>query len=116
MRIVLVEDIADNREMLQAILELDGHIVTVAENGESGCRAILEQQPDLALIDIGLPGIDGYEVARQVRQGAQSNKLKLVALTGYGQHSDVVRALASGFDAHLVKPVKPDELAALLQS
>lgn len=115
-RIVLVEDIEDNREMLQAILELDGHQVIAAENGETGCQAIIEQQPDLALIDIGLPGIDGYEVARRVRQSSLGNKVKLIALTGYGQHSDIVHALASGFDAHLVKPVKPDELAALLQS
>jgi two-component system CheB/CheR fusion protein len=115
-RIVLIEDIEDNREMLQAILELDGHQVIVAENGETGCRTIIEEQPDLALIDIGLPGIDGYEVARRVRQSSLGSTVKLVALTGYGQHSDVVHALACGFDAHLVKPVNPDELAALLQS
>lgn len=116
LRIVLVEDIEDNREMLQAILELDGHQVFAAENGETGCRDIIEQQPDVAIIDIGLPGIDGYEVARRVRQSSLSNRVKLIALTGYGQHSDVVHAMASGFDAHLVKPVNPDELAALLLS
>lgn len=115
-RIVLVEDIDDNREMLKAILELDGHKVIAADNGESGCGAILEHQPDLALIDIGLPGIDGYEVARQVRKNLTGKDVKLVALTGYGQQSDIAHALAAGFDAHLVKPVNPIQLAALIDS
>jgi two-component system CheB/CheR fusion protein len=115
-RIVLVEDIDDNREMMKAILELDGHEVIPAENGEAGCDAILQHRPDLALIDIGLPGIDGYEVARRVRQSPVCGRVKLIALTGYGQQSDVTHALAAGFDAHLVKPVNPRELSALIQS
>jgi CheY-like chemotaxis protein len=102
--------------MLKTILELDGHQVIAADNGEAGCGAILEHQPDLALIDIGLPGIDGYEVARQVRKNPSYNQVKLVALTGYGQQSDIAHALAAGFDAHLVKPVNPNQLAALIDS
>jgi two-component system CheB/CheR fusion protein len=115
-RIVLVEDIDDNREMLQSILELDGHEVFTAMDGEAGCEAILTQIPDIALIDIGLPGMDGYEVARRVRRNSNCENVRLVALTGYGQSSDIANALAAGFDAHLVKPVDPHSLAAILES
>jgi two-component system CheB/CheR fusion protein len=115
-RIVLVEDIDDNREMLQSILELDGHQVIAAMDGEAGCDAILSHKPDLALIDIGLPGIDGYEVARRVRRDPSCQKVRLVALTGYGQSSDIANALAVGFDAHLVKPVDPNLLASIIES
>lgn len=114
-RIVLVEDIDDNREMLQSILELDGHEVIAAMDGEAGCEAILSYTPDVALIDIGLPGMDGYEVARRIRKAPISNRVRLVALTGYGQSSDIAQALAAGFDAHLVKPVDPNVLAAMLE-
>ena len=115
-RIVLVEDIDDNREMLQAILELDGHQVIAAMDGEAGCDAILKYKPDVALIDIGLPGIDGYEVARRVRRDPSCNMVRLIALTGYGQTSDVANAEAAGFDAHLVKPVDPNSLAMAIDS
>jgi two-component system CheB/CheR fusion protein len=115
-RIVLVEDIDDNREMLQTILELDGHEVIAAMDGEAGCDAILSHKPDVALIDIGLPGIDGYEVARRVRRDQNCHKTRLVALTGYGQSSDIANALAVGFDAHLVKPVDPHLLANIIAS
>lgn len=115
-RIVLVEDIDDNREMLQAILELDGHQVIAAMDGEAGCEAILRHKPDIALIDIGLPGIDGYEVARRVRRDPNCNMVRLIALTGYGQTSDIANALAAGFDTHLVKPVNPKSLAMAIDS
>ena len=115
-RIVLVEDIDDNREMLQACLELDGHQVISAKDGEAGCDAILVHKPDVALIDIGLPGIDGYEVARRIRRDAGCSKVRLIALTGYGQQSDVANAMAAGFDAHLVKPVDPNALAVVISS
>lgn len=115
-RIVLVEDIDDNREMLQAYLELDGHAVISAKDGEAGCDAILVHKPDVALIDIGLPGIDGYEVARRVRLDAACNEVRLIALTGYGQQADVATAVAAGFDAHLVKPVDPHALAIAIGS
>lgn len=115
-RIVLVEDLEDNREMLQAVLELDGYQVTSFMDGEAGCEAIISHKPDVALIDIGLPGIDGYEVARRVRSDATCAHVRLIALTGYGQPSDVTNALAAGFDAHLVKPVDVAQLGKLLQS
>jgi two-component system CheB/CheR fusion protein len=114
-RIVLVEDMEDNRTMLKSILELDGHEVIAAENGEAGCKAILANVPDVALIDIGLPGIDGYEVARRVRSDPACNSVRLIALTGYGQKSDIANAFAAGFDAHLVKPIDPSELATVLE-
>jgi two-component system, chemotaxis family, CheB/CheR fusion protein len=114
-RIVLVEDIDDNREMLQSILELDGHEVIAAMDGEGGCDAIVTHKPDVALIDIGLPGIDGYEVARRVRRDAACQSVRLIALTGYGQSSDIANAMAAGFDAHLVKPVDPNLLATMLE-
>lgn len=114
-RIVLVEDIDDNREMLQSILELDGHEVVSAMDGEAGCDAIRSFKPDIALIDIGLPGIDGYEVARKVRLDSSCEKVRLVALTGYGQSSDIANARAAGFDAHLVKPVDPTALAKIIE-
>ena len=114
-RIVLVEDIDDNREMLQAILELDGHDVISAMDGEAGCDAILQHRPHVALIDIGLPGMDGYEVARRVRRDPACKQVRLIALTGYGQPADVAAALSAGFDAHLVKPVNPDALSTILQ-
>ncbi len=115
-RIVIVEDIDDNREMLKAILELDGHEVIAATDGESGCDAILTHKPGVALIDIGLPGVDGYEVARRVRRDPAGGKILLVALTGYGQSTDVANAAAAGFDSHLVKPVDPNELAKLIDA
>lgn len=115
-RIVLVEDMVDNREILQKILEIDGYQVTAAADGEAGYAAIVANRPDIALIDIGLPGIDGYEVARRVRLESSLNQVRLVALTGYGQQSDVARALAAGFDTHLVKPVDPQKLEQTILS
>ncbi len=113
-RVVLVEDNHDTREMLQAILKLEGFCVAVAKDGQEGLDIILEQRPDWALIDIGLPIIDGYDVARRVRQQLNDPDLQLVALTGYGQASDRLAVLRAGFDAHLVKPVDPEELVRLL--
>ncbi|MBX3421151.1 MAG: PAS domain S-box protein [Pirellulaceae bacterium] len=115
-RIVLVEDIEDIREMLQAILELDGHRVITASDGELGLVAIMQHCPDIALIDIGLPGIDGYEVARRVKQNPDYAGVRLVALTGYGQQADIDLALQAGFDTHLIKPVNPKVLAAILST
>lgn len=114
MQVVLIEDLEDIREMLQAILELDGFQVTTAADGAMGCQAILSLRPQVALVDIGLPGMDGYEVARRVRQNPECDRVRLVALTGYGQPADVEKAFAAGFDDHLVKPIDPVALARLL--
>ncbi len=114
-RIVLVEDIDDNREVLQAILELEGYEVIAAADGEAGCEAIVKHKPSLALIDIGLPGMDGYEVARRVRHHPGCENIRLIALTGYGRPDDVATAISAGFDAHLVKPVDPDRLTSMIE-
>jgi PAS domain S-box-containing protein len=111
--ILLVEDNADAAEMLRAALELGGHTVSVWGDGADGVEAAVRERPDVMLVDIGLPGLDGYEVARQVRV-ALGDSVMLVALTGYGQPEDRRRALDSGFDAHLVKPVDPTELADII--
>ncbi|MGB7325453.1 MAG: response regulator, partial [Rubripirellula sp.] len=113
--IVLIEDIEDSRKMLASLLTLDGHVVFAHVDGETGAHAIAQHRPDIALVDIGLPGIDGYEVARLTRNNDDCKSTFLIALTGYGQQTDVEKALAAGFDAHLVKPIDPDELTKRLQ-
>jgi PAS domain S-box-containing protein len=110
-RTLLVEDNDDAREMLRTLLELDGHTVYEASNGIAGLAAALEHRPDLAVIDIGLPEMDGYEVARRLRASESLKAIRLIALTGYGQADDARRAHEAGFDLHVVKPVDPDRLA-----
>ena len=101
--VVVVEDNADNREIVVDLLRTRGHRVVGVEDGVRGIEAILGGRYDVALIDIGLPGCDGYEVARRVR-AAPGADVVLVALTGYGRDEDRTRAAAAGFDAFLVKP------------
>jgi signal transduction histidine kinase len=114
-RILVVEDNPDAQSMLKILLEMWGHEVTVASDGRAGIEAIQSQHPDIALVDIGLPLADGYELARTVRKsnGNRKNWL-LVALTGYGAPEQRARALEAGFDVHLVKPVEPAQLASLI--
>ncbi len=114
--VLIVEDNADVRKMLRTLLELDGYRVSVAKDGVEGVHAILSKQPDIALVDIGLPKLDGYEVAKQVcAEFGDQRAVKLVALTGYGQQEDGTRIMNSGFDEHLVKPVDNDQLMKVLQ-
>ena len=115
-RVLVVEDNADSRNMLQTLLKLDGFQVEVAEDGQQGLDAILAQLPDVALIDIGLPELDGYEVARRVRKQLGKSVVRLVALTGYGQAKDREAVFQAGFDEHLVKPVNPQDLARMLST
>ena len=103
-RIVLVEDNADSREVVTTLLQIHGHEVTVAADGPSGYEAIVANAPDIGLLDIGLPGYDGAELASRVRQHAKGAHVILIALTGYGMPEDRARALGAGFDAFLVKP------------
>jgi CheY-like chemotaxis protein len=112
--VLLVEDNVDSRQMLQTLLQLQGHHVQVAADGKSGLDRLLTNPPDVALIDIGIPVFDGYEVARRARQQLGDRDVCLVALTGYGQHKDRVAVLQAGFDEHLVKPVNLDELNRVL--
>ncbi len=111
--VLIVEDNADAREALGALLALGGHRVELAPDGVAGLDAALASRPDVALVDLGLPGLDGYELARRVR-AAGARGMRLIALTGYGQPDDVRRARDAGFDVHLTKPVDPDELAAVI--
>jgi signal transduction histidine kinase/ActR/RegA family two-component response regulator len=108
-RVLLVEDSLDGRRVLQMLLRMWGHEVEVAEDGVEGVEKALALHPDVALVDIGLPLLDGYEVARQIR-AALGDDVRLVALTGYGQPEDQRRASEAGFDLHLVKPVEPEAL------
>jgi CheY-like chemotaxis protein len=111
--VVVVEDHDDNREGMVALLRSLGCVVHAAADGREGLARIEQARPDAALVDVGLPGIDGYEVARRVRESLGRNIL-LVALTGYGRAEDRERALAAGFDLHLTKPVGADVLQAVL--
>jgi PAS domain S-box-containing protein len=113
-RVLIVEDNDDAREMLQTILELWHHTVRAAVDGPTGIEAALEFKPDIALVDLGLPGLDGYEVARCLRASGGTQCPRLIALSGYGLPMDVMRAREAGFDEHLVKPVHPDRLAEIL--
>ena len=112
--ILLVEDNPDARETLRLLLELEGHRVTPAETGERAIELALGNSFTLALIDIGLPDVDGYQVARRIRASGAAAQTRLVALTGYGRPEDVRRALEAGFDAHVIKPVDPDTLTKAL--
>jgi CheY-like chemotaxis protein len=111
--ILIVEDGADNRESLQELLEAQGHRVDTAIDGERGIERALAGRPDVALVDIGLPLLDGYEVARRIR-GAMGSEIFLIALTGYGQPDDRARAAAAGFDVHITKPLDFRTLERLL--
>jgi len=111
--IVVVEDNRDAREMLRAALELERYVVTTAADGLAGLREIRRASPDIVLIDLGLPGLDGFETARQARAMVGEDVL-LVALTGYGDAESRRRALDAGFDLHVVKPVDPDQLVGLI--
>ena len=113
-RVLLVEDSPDLQEMLTMLLEVWGHEVLSASEGTSGVEQALVHTPDVALVDLGLPGIDGYEVARRIRSDPRGKSLKLVAITGYGSPEQRTKVMEAGFDLHLVKPVTIDDLAAAL--
>jgi two-component system, chemotaxis family, CheB/CheR fusion protein len=113
-RIALIEDNRDARETLQLLLEDDGYEVLTADNGRGGVELVVETRPDVAIVDIGLPELDGYDVARAVKQRTDGSCPFLIALTGYGQAEDRQAALDAGFDAHLTKPVDLRELESLL--
>jgi signal transduction histidine kinase/CheY-like chemotaxis protein len=115
LKIVLVDDNHDLRTLLERSLSRLGHEVSSAATGEEGVDLILAGKPDLGIIDIRMPGIDGYEVARRVRKEREGEGLFLVALSGFGQPEDKERARQAGFDDHLTKPVDRAELQALLQ-
>jgi signal transduction histidine kinase len=108
--VLLIEDNEDGREMMATMLDAYGYSVQQAADGLQGVQMAHAAAPDVALVDIGLPGIDGYEVARRLRQDAQTRNIRLIALTGYGLADDQRRVLEAGFDLHLVKPVDINHL------
>ena len=108
--ILLIEDNDDGREMMATMLSSFGYPVLQAQDGLEGVRVAVDRLPDVALVDIGLPGIDGYEVARRLRQDPATRGIRLIALTGYGLAEDQRRVLEAGFDLHLVKPVEVNNL------
>jgi CheY-like chemotaxis protein len=112
LRVLVVEDNPDTAASLAMLLRLYGHEVKTAIAGPAGLQATLSENPDVVLMDIGLPGIDGYEVARRIRE--QTEKPLLIAMTGYGQAEDRERSKEAGFEYHLVKPVDPVKLQNLL--
>jgi two-component system CheB/CheR fusion protein len=113
-RVLMVEDNPDAAESLVMILELLGHHVRVVHDGAVALDAARANVPDIMLVDIGLPGMNGYEVARAVRADPHLKQVVLVALTGYGRPDDKAAAMAAGFDYHLVKPVDLDALGELV--
>ena len=115
-RVLLIEDNEDIRESLKELLEDLGHEVQTAVDGPSGLKKLLEMQPDVALVDVGLPGMDGYEVARQARATNEGRGIYLVALTGYSGHDARRQAEQAGFDRHVVKPLKFEDLSGLMHA
>jgi CheY-like chemotaxis protein len=113
-RILLVDDDDDSREALRRVLESTGHQVFEAENGRRAVEVAARVRPNIALIDISLPDLDGYEVARQIRAGAEDQAMRLIAVTGFGGPDDRAQARGAGFDAHVVKPLDLDRLDDLL--
>jgi CheY-like chemotaxis protein len=113
-RILVADDNPDALESLALLLECDGHEVWKAANGAEAYELAAKCQPHLALLDIGMPVMDGYEAARRIRSESWGKPMMLVALSGWGQSSDVQRSRDSGFDTHLVKPASFDALAQLL--
>jgi CheY-like chemotaxis protein/two-component sensor histidine kinase len=114
-RIVLIDDNQDAAESLAMLLRLKGHDVQIAYDGASGLELALESDPDCVLVDIGLPGMDGYEVAKRLRSRERGARPLLIALTGYGQQEDRARSRQAGFDHHLVKPVAQNVLEDVLR-
>ncbi|HTX05686.1 MAG TPA: CHASE3 domain-containing protein [Steroidobacteraceae bacterium] len=113
-RVLVADDNQDAATTLQMILELDGHEVHIAHDGQSALEAAERLRPQIAILDIGMPKLNGYEVARKMRATDWGRGIRLIALTGWGQEGDRRRAFAAGFDAHLTKPIDADELKEVL--
>ncbi len=114
LRILIAEDEADCAESLAWLLRFYGHKVEIARNGLSALEAAQAHQPDVLLLDLGLPGISGYEVAERLKKQAGEKKPFIIAVTGFGREQDRRQSEASGIDLHLTKPVDPEQLRAVL--
>jgi len=115
-RVLIADDNRDAGESLAALLRMDGHDVTVVHNGQEALAAFSAVQPEVALLDIGMPELNGYEVARRVRQGSLGRAVTLIAVTGWGQDRDKAQSLVAGFNHHLTKPIEIDGLLEMLRS
>ena len=115
-RVLIADDNGDAAESLAMLIRLDGHEVAVGANGIEALELIDAVNPEVAFLDIGMPGLDGYEVARRIRANPRHAGVVLAAVTGWGQESDKARARAAGFDLHFTKPIEPDKLLDLLRS
>jgi CheY-like chemotaxis protein len=115
-RILIVDDNVDVANSMCMLLELFGHSVAAVHDGPTALLRAAEFNPQLVLLDIGLPGMDGYEVAQRLRQLAPTRNVVLAALTGYGSRKDQQQAMDAGFDQHFVKPVDVDKLEAYINS
>jgi len=113
-RVLIADDNRDAAESLAMLLEIEGHTVTVVHDGQEALAAIETSRPEVALLDIGMPEMDGYEVARRVRGDSQNRQTLLIAITGWGQEQDKARAMDAGFDLHFTKPIEPQRLIELL--
>lgn len=114
LRVLVVDDNVDAARMLTVLLKKSGHDVQEANDGPSALEAALGFRPHLILLDIGLPGMNGFDVAKIVRNEPQLGKVVLVAMTGYGQEADKQRSREAGFDHHLVKPASFDDVKRIL--
>jgi CheY-like chemotaxis protein len=115
-RVLIVEDNEAAATMLSAILKIIGnHEVQIANDGETGLKLAKEFHPEVVLLDIGLPGIDGYEVAKQLRAEPGGDRLLVIAITGYGLEEDRLRSREAGFDEHVLKPMPLDVMERLFQ-
>jgi CheY-like chemotaxis protein len=114
-RLLIIEDNQDAADTLREVLELCGYTVAVAYSGPEGVRLARQCRPEAVLCDLGLPGMSGYEVAAQLRQDPELARVRLIAVSGYGQEEDQRRAREAGFDRHLTKPVEFDALWQLLK-
>ena len=115
-RLLIVEDHPDVAESLALILRCDDHEVRIAHDGPAALQALTRFKPDVVLLDVGLPGMDGYQVARRMREEALDSRLTIIALSGFGQAGAHSQSIQAGCDAHLVKPVHPNVLRSLLDS
>jgi two-component system CheB/CheR fusion protein len=112
--VLVVDDNVDAAESVGMLLKLWGHEVRLAHNGPEALQAAEQHQPEVVVLDIGLPGMNGYEVAKQLRRKPEFEKALLIAVTGYGQFDDRQRSHDAGFSQHLTKPVNPEELRTLV--
>jgi CheY-like chemotaxis protein len=110
LRILIADDNRDAADSLSMLLALSGHDIKVARTGGEALTVANQFRPEVGIIDIGMPDMDGYEVAKRIRHEAWGGSMTLIAVTGWGQADDKRRALAAGFDRHLTKPVDPEEL------